>query len=480
VRRQVSSLQTAADSTSVAQKSSTSTTTKSLLSAALLVGLDAAFSRLFQTVGIAFPSSLAGCGILLAALLVCGDGLYDKLSPGADLLAKWLPVFFVPSLIALPLAAMPAQSELLKLGVVIVGGFVFTLLSTAYAVVATRKICEWLVPSTTGSSNTTSLQSEATEPADELTRRAATAVMYAQRKHTEYRKRLRQWKTQKLQSSGTLYSFHLLATFLAGSLAIYTNQMKSQYASISATAFLLASTLTSYAFGTRAPRRFKQVVPPIVTCTVTVWAVAMALARASKTSFTNVLSAYRTGSSCPLHIGAGDVLLRLLGPAVVSLACSMYSRRKLVRDNLPEIATAVSVSTVGGLFGTAFAVRMLNLASPYLRLSLLSRNITSPLALAIASILGADVSFAVTIVVLTGLFGATFGARILDACGIRDNVARGLSLGASAHGLGTAALNNEPEAFPFAGIAMALTASAATIVVHVPVLKKLLLQIALG
>jgi len=34
-----------------------------------------------------------------------GEGLYRVLNPGATLLAKWLPVFFVPSLITLPLAS---------------------------------------------------------------------------------------------------------------------------------------------------------------------------------------------------------------------------------------------------------------------------------------------------------------------------------------------------------------------------------------
>jgi hypothetical protein len=34
-----------------------------------------------------------------------GEGLYLALNPGATLLAKWLPVFFVPSLITLPLAS---------------------------------------------------------------------------------------------------------------------------------------------------------------------------------------------------------------------------------------------------------------------------------------------------------------------------------------------------------------------------------------
>ena len=139
-----------------------------------------------------------------------------------------------------------------------------------------------------------------------------------------------------------------------------------------------------------------------------------------------------------------------------------------------------SVVAIKIMFGTAAIVRLLQIASPSLRLSLISRNITSPLAMAIAGMLGADVSLAVSAVVVTGLIGANFGARILDAFGIKDAVARGLGIGAAAHGLGTAAFVNEKDAFPFAAIAMALTATMCTVLVSVPAVKKLLLQLALG
>lgn len=158
----------------------------------------------------------------------------------------------------------------------------------------------------------------------------------------------------------------------------------------------------------------------------------------------------------------------------------MYDKRRLMRENLAEVGAAVTVSAFGGVFGTAAAVRFLQIVSPYLRLSLLSRNITSPLAMAIASLLGADVSLAVSFVVITGLIGANFGASILDSFGIKDAVARGLGIGAAAHGLGTAAFVNEEDAFPFAAIAMALTASATTVIVSIPFFKRLILELALG
>ena len=100
--------------------------------------------------------------------------------------------------------------------------------------------------------------------------------------------------------------------------------------------------------------------------------------------------------------------------------------------------------------------------------------------LAIAGLLGADASLAVSMVVVTGLVGANFGAAILDAVGVDDPVARGLGIGAAAHGLGTAAFADEEDAFPFAAIAMALTGALTTVLATVPVVKRAVLTIALG
>jgi len=99
--------------------------------------------------------------------------------------------------------------------------------------------------------------------------------------------------------------------------------------------------------------------------------------------------------------------------------------------------------------------------------------------MSIASMLGADISLAVVMVVLSGLIGANFGAAILDGMGVKDPVARGLGIGAAAHGLGTAAFKDEEEAFPFAAISMALVASFSTILVSLGFVKAFLLKVAL-
>jgi putative effector of murein hydrolase len=163
----------------------------------------------------------------------------------------------------------------------------------------------------------------------------------------------------------------------------------------------------------------------------------------------------------------------------------MFSRRKVMMDNLLPVVTSMIVASVGGLFGTAAFVRLIQvggsrIGSHLLRISLLSRNVTTPLAIAITNILGGEISIAAAVVVLTGIFGATFGARILTAWNVNDSVSRGLSIGAAAQGLGVASFINEKDAFPFAAISMVLTAVAATTLVSIPMIKSALLTIAGG
>jgi len=346
----------------------------------------------------------------------------------------------------------------LKLVSVIIGGFLFTLFTTAWSVLGIRKLMN------DGSSSTDTTEEAATSSV------AASAAPVT--------------TTPPPKPFGnTLFLTLKSIAWITGisTVTLTKKSPASQWIAPLRSLFLLSATLSSFVFGANLPKSFTKAVHPLVTCTTLTWCAAKLLASLTGSTFASILSLYKMGSISPLlSAGAGDVLLFLLGPAVVALSCQMYGRKKLMRENVPEVAASTIVSSLGGLFGTAFSVRLLRIANPTLRLSLLSRNITSPLAMAIASILGADASLAVTIVVLTGLLGANFGASILDAAGIKDAVARGLGMGAAAHGLGTAAFAGEKDAFPFAAIAMALTASACTVLCSVPVVKNAVLKIALG
>lgn len=347
------------------------------------------------------------------------------------------------------------QEQIVKIFGIVVGGFYFTLLTTAGSVVGIRKVF--------ANSSSRDEQEETTASVEVTEVEAAPTTPPP---------------APKPFSDTLVNGLRLVAT--ASGLGALGLIKKGSTVGPLSSIFFLSATLHNFCFGARLPKSFTKIVHPLVVCTSLTWAMAAGFASLTGSSFTAILKAYKMGTLNPLHAGAGDILLFLLGPAVVSLAISMYDRRQLMKENWKEVVTGVSVSSFGGIFGTAAAVRLLQVASPFLRLSLLSRNITSPLAMAIASILGADVSLAVSMVVVTGLIGANFGATILDSFGIKDAVARGLGIGAAAHGLGTAAFVQEKDAFPFAAISMALTATACTCLVSVPSIKKAVIQLALG
>jgi putative effector of murein hydrolase len=249
------------------------------------------------------------------------------------------------------------------------------------------------------------------------------------------------------------------------------------------TVFLCVATFATYVWGARLPSGFNKTIHPLITSTLLTLGIIHLTGMASGSSFIEVLKTYKVGSLDLMKTGAGDVLLFLLGPSVVSFAVSMYGRKKLLKENFFIVMAAMLISSGGGLFGTAAFARAIRLGGAnggMIRLSVLSRNVTTALSMAIAAILGGDISIAASVVVLTGIIGATYSRRILDAFGVSDPITRGLAIGASSQGLGVSSLVSEPDAFPFAAMSMVLTAVCATIFVSIPVIKNALIEIAIG
>jgi putative effector of murein hydrolase len=345
----------------------------------------------------------------------------------------------------------PFFCQVLKVFSIIFGGFLFSLLSTSYSVIAVRKIFRPDMPAVV-------------TPQPLSAQKAAPATTTAPKAFSD----------ELTLGSRTV-------AVASGVVALLAHQLNSAATTPLVALSMLSATVHNFCFGARMPKKLTKVFHPLVTCTTLTWVWSYLLAGATGSTFLSMIQGYRRGGALSLaSSGAGDFLTFVLGPAVVSLGVSIYERRQLIRQNLKEVVTATGVSCIGGLFGTALAVRLLGLATGELRLSLLPRNITSALAVAIAEIVGANKALAVSFAVVTGLIGANFGASLLDYFGIKDPAARGLGIGSAAHGLGTAAFIDEKDAFPFAAIGMTLTAICGTVLVSVPVVKKLALQVALG
>ena len=70
-----------------------------------------------------------------------------------------------------------------------------------------------------------------------------------------------------------------------------------------------------------------------------------------------------------------------------------------------------------------------------------------------------------------------YGKRLLDLVHIHDPITRGLAVGSAAQGLGVSSMVDEADAFPFAAMAMALTAVAGTVLVSIPAVKDALVHV---
>lgn len=152
------------------------------------------------------------------------------------------------------------------------------------------------------------------------------------------------------------------------------------------------------------------------------------------------------------------IMTFLLGPATVALALPLYQNRYILRKALIPILAGIVSGSVSTLTTAVLLAKWSGLDT-LLVTSLAPKSVTAPIAIEIAIITGGDPAIAVAFVVFTGTLGTMIGAAFLSLCRIKNPVARGLAMGVTAHGQGTATILEEGQTQgAMAGIAMALAA----------------------
>jgi predicted murein hydrolase (TIGR00659 family) len=167
-----------------------------------------------------------------------------------------------------------------------------------------------------------------------------------------------------------------------------------------------------------------------------------------------------TGTPYDRYFEGAQFVHFLLGPATVALAVPLYRQLDRVRES--RIAIAASLLT-GSATAAVSAVVLVKLFGGSLdtAIAMAPKSVTAPVAMGIARELGGLPSLTAVLVILTGILGAMLGPPLLTALGITDWAARGFAIGTASHGIGTArALQVDPVAGAFAGLAMGLNALA--------------------
>ena len=171
-----------------------------------------------------------------------------------------------------------------------------------------------------------------------------------------------------------------------------------------------------------------------------------------------------TGVSYEQYFEGGQIIHFLLGPATVALAIPLYRQLpKLKQVWLPVVVTTVTSVTVVAVF-TILICDILGV-SDVAMLSMSAKHVTTPVAMAISEEIGGIPSLTVILVFCTGIGGAIVGPYVLKLVGFRDAAVKGMAMGLTCHGIGTArALQINEEMGSFSGLGMALATIATALI----------------
>ena len=111
----------------------------------------------------------------------------------------------------------------------------------------------------------------------------------------------------------------------------------------------------------------------------------------------------------------------LLGPSVVALGYVLFEQIKYLKGNVVSILTSVFVGAIVGIVSVIIIGKVMG-ADDALIATLQPKSVTTPIAMGIAE-----------------KSGSIVGPFVMKALGIESHIAKGLALGASSHGVGTAA-----------------------------------------
>lgn len=127
----------------------------------------------------------------------------------------------------------------------------------------------------------------------------------------------------------------------------------------------------------------------------------------------------------------------LLQPAVVALAFPLYEQLHQIRARWKSLMLICLVGSTLAMVSGASVVLWFG-SSPEIAASVLPKSVTMPIAMATSHEIGGIPAVTAICVMFVGIFGAVFGYPLLKLLRITTPSARGLSIGATAHALGTA------------------------------------------
>ena len=132
----------------------------------------------------------------------------------------------------------------------------------------------------------------------------------------------------------------------------------------------------------------------------------------------------------------GDRINFFLGPVTIVLAVPLYKQFDLLKKYLLEILIGISCGVVVSFISIKLIGHFTNADVDIIN-SLIPKSITTPMGISLTKTLNGVEAITVVSIILTGILGAIISPIVFKIGKINNPVAKGISLGTSAHALGT-------------------------------------------
>ena len=125
-----------------------------------------------------------------------------------------------------------------------------------------------------------------------------------------------------------------------------------------------------------------------------------------------------------------------LTPATICLAVPLYRQLQVLKQNIVTVIVPISCGVI------AHAITLISLSKLFdveeiLTLSLLSKSVTTPIAVGICHELNGIEVVTIMGVMIAGIIGAVFGPIVCNLLKIKEPIAQGLGIGSASHAIGT-------------------------------------------
>ena len=132
----------------------------------------------------------------------------------------------------------------------------------------------------------------------------------------------------------------------------------------------------------------------------------------------------------------GHLITLFLAPATAALAVPIYKNLQAIKYNLKPILFGTMAGSLSSMI-VVFALCKLFGLDKTLTASMLTKSVTTPIAISITEQLGGVVPIAIAAVITTGTIGAVAAPFMIKLFRIKEPIAQGLAIGTCAHAVGT-------------------------------------------